>query len=27
VRVVAAVVAYLQIGLIFHLAMSKAVPF
>lgn len=26
-RVVAAVVAYLQIGLIFHLAMSKAVPF
>lgn len=27
VRVVAAMVAYLQIGLIFHLAMSKAVPF
>ncbi|MCK7543831.1 SirB2 family protein [Marinobacter bryozoorum] len=27
VRVVAAVVAYLQVGLIFHLAMSKAVPF
>ena len=27
VRVAAAVVAYLQIGLIFNLAMSKAVPF
>lgn len=27
VRVIAAIVAYLQIGLIFHLAMSKTVPF